>query len=87
MPGMLCIGKKEDDTHLIACPTISQVLKWLREKQIMVEIPISLLDDGTWGFSFRIQTKYFYESSTKWDYKSWEEASLVGIEYILDNLI
>lgn len=68
------------------CPTIGQVLKWLRERDIMVEIIPSLVDDGTWTFSFRIQTKKFYDRSTK-DYISYEESALACIEYILDNLI
>lgn len=79
--------KIEGEEHLIACPSISQVLKWLRGKQLMVEIPINLLDEGTWSFSFRIQTSEFYESSTRHDYVSWEDAALACIEYILDNLI
>lgn len=68
------------------CPTIAQVLKWLREQDIMVEIIPSLVDDGTWTFSFRIQTNKFYDRSTK-DYDSYESAALACIEYILNNLI
>lgn len=68
------------------CPTIGQVLKWLRERDIMVEIIPSLVDDGTWTFSFRIQTKKFYDRSTK-DYNSYEESALACIEYILNDLI
>lgn len=68
------------------CPTIGQVLKWLRERDIMVGIIPSLVDDGTWTFSFRIQTKKFYDRSTK-DYNSYEESALACIEYILNNLI
>ena len=68
------------------CPTIGQVLKWLRERDIMVGIIPSLADDGTWTFSFRIQTKKFYDRSTK-DYNSYEESALACIEYILNDLI
>ena len=74
-------------SDLFPRPYISQVLKWLREKQIMVEIPISLMDNGNWAYSFRIQTEGYYESSIISDYKSWEEAALICIKYILDNLI
>lgn len=70
----------------IPCPSISQVLKWLREQDIMVEIIPSLVDDGTWTFSFRIQTKKFYDRSTK-DYDSYESSALACIEYILNDLI
>lgn len=68
-------------------PTISQVLKWLREKDIMVEIPIDLRDDGIWRFTFRIQTKEFYERAIKEDYSSYEEAVMACLEYIINNLI
>ena len=68
-------------------PTISQVLKWLREKDIMVEIPIGLRDDGIWQFTFRIQTKEFYERAIKEDYNSYEEAVMACLEYIINNLI
>ena len=71
----------------VAAPTISQVLKWLREKDVMVEIIINLGDNGVWQFAFRIQTKKFYERATKYDYTSYESAALFCIEYIVDNLI
>ena len=70
----------------IDAPTISQVLKWLRGKDIMVEIPPVLCDDGTWTFSFRVQTKRLYDRSTK-DYTSYESAALACIEHVLDNLL
>lgn len=78
----------ETNKNKIRCsaPTISQVLKWLRERDIMVEIIPSLVDDGTWTFSFRIQTKKFYDRATT-DYTSYELAALACIEYVLDNLI
>ena len=51
----------ENEKKGVIAPSIYQVLKWLREKDIMVEIPIDLRDDGIWRFTFRIQTKEFYE--------------------------
>ncbi len=81
----LVYGKNVDDEVVIA-PTISQVLDWLRKKDIMVEIIPSLVDDETWTFSFRIQTKKFYDRSTK-DYTSYETAALTSIEYAINNLI
>lgn len=76
-----------DSDKRCSVPTISQVLKWLRGKDIMVEIPPVLCDDGTWTFSFRVQTKEFYDRSTKEDYNSYESAALACIEHVLDNLI
>lgn len=75
-----------DKDESLDAPTISQVLKWLRGKDIMVEIPPVLGDDGTWLFSFRVQTKKLYDRSTK-DYTSYESAALACIEHVLDNLI
>lgn len=69
-----------------SAPTISQVLKWLRGKDIMVEIPPVLCDDGKWWFSFRVQTIKFYDRSTK-DFTSYEEAAIAAIEHVLENLI
>ena len=83
---MWCHNNKTGGTYIDA-PTIAQVLKWLREKQIMVEIPISLMDDGVWCFGFRIQTKDFYERSINCDYESWEQAALACIKYVLDKII
>lgn len=76
-----------DSDYRASAPTISQVLKWLREKDIMVEIPIDLRDDGIWRFTFRIQTKEFYERAIKEDYSSYEEAVMACLEYIINNLI
>ena len=80
-------SKRAEDFHLIAAPTISKVLKWLREeKEIMFEVPITLTDDGIWKFTFRIQTKEFYDRSNyEWD--TYEKSALAGIEYVLNNLI
>jgi hypothetical protein len=78
--------QSDDSEYCVDAPTIPQVLEWLRKKDIMVEIIPSLVDDGTWTFSFRIQTKKFYDRSTK-DYTSYEQAALAGIEHSINNLI
>lgn len=40
------------DEHDCVCPTISQVLKWLREEEKKVEIVVSFdYEDKTWGVS------------------------------------
>lgn len=79
----------------IAAPTISQVLKWLREKK-KIHICIDIYDDG-WFFdiaSFYKEDTGVYEiklpyksSKVTPDYDSFEQAALAGIEYVLDNLI
>lgn len=90
--------------NIYFAPTISQVLKWLREeKKIHIE-PCILVDgdidaDGKlityytyWSFSIiSIESGkmiyYEYEHMNDRRFDSFEEASLSGIEYTLDNLI
>lgn len=82
-----CMGVHDSNDNCIDVPTISQVLKWLREeKEIMFEVPITLTDDGIWKFTFRIQTKEFYDRSNyEWD--TYEKSALAGIKHVLENLI
>lgn len=81
-----CYNNDEDlGRFYIDAPTISQVLKWLREeKKMHIIIPASF-EDGYWwevrDFNREI-SEYSYA-----EYTSYEEASLAGIEYVLDNLI
>lgn len=82
-----CHNKYDNIWHRdnVDAPTISQVLKWLRkEKKMHIIIPASF-EDGYWwevrDFNREI-SEYSYV-----EYTSYEEASLAGIEYVLDNLI
>lgn len=78
-------------------PTLSQVLKWLREeKKIYVGIsymPKIISEEG-------VMDDFYYPTFQKIDlfepmffiggddnYSTYEEAVLAGIEYVLDNLI
>ena len=73
-------------------PTISQVLKWLREEKA-IHISCNIWKFG-WYFSV---TEYeYYEEDKEYDvkdvysgynYSTYEEAILVGIEYVLDVVI
>ena len=71
----------------ISAPTISQVLKWLREeKRLHIAIDVW---GRTWGYEIIELTS---DNSLRWtayreDIKSYEDAALDGIEYIIDNLI
>ena len=73
----------------ISAPTISQVLKWLREdKKFNVNMRLYAKD----GWYFTVQDykgEPLYSQLTDTDelYMSYEEAALAGIEYVLDNLI
>lgn len=76
-------------------PTISHVLKWLRNEK-KIHLCIDIYDDG-WFFdisSFCKQDSGVYEvelpyksSNVTPDYETYEQAALAGIEYILDYLI
>lgn len=76
------------DEHDCVCPTISQVLKWLREEK-KVEIVASFdYEDKTWGYQVGDMT--LTEDSIlayRWNFPTYEQAALTGIEYVLDNLI
>lgn len=84
-----CIANVED---CYSAPTISQVLKWLREeKEIHIEIAL-----GRNGWYFEIVQYEYYKEENEYDcklinisviYDSYEKAALAGIEYVLDNLI
>ena len=81
-----CYNNDEDLGRLyIDAPTISQVLKWLREvKKMHIIIPASFEDDYWWevrDFNRKI-SKY-----SRVEYTSYEKATIAGIEYVLDKLI
>lgn len=78
---------------LYFAPTISQVLKWLREeKKLHIEI---FLYDGKYGYFVKsithIEDDLFHEclneDTTDEEYITYEQAAFAGIEYVLDNLI
>ena len=88
------IGAYEKDYfgENIPCPTISQVLKWLRdEKKIHLIVEIS---DSGWYYTLYPNVRWENDKLKSDKYimsfkhkTSYEEAVLAGIEYILDNLI
>lgn len=84
-PNLIC-GKRVD------VPTISKVLKWLRkEKEIDIAInPIIKYDDNL----NRIREYNCDIFAPRWNkpyctdyYDSYEQAAMVGIKFVLDNLI
>ena len=76
--------------YRVAAPTIPQVLKWLREEhklhiEVMFIRPLHnrvkyyITDtDGSRGDFMDVSDEH---------YETWEQATLAGIEYVLDNLI
>ena len=93
---------KLKDTHervqvnIVDAPTISQVLKWLREECgifILVE-PVILSLEYKLTFTLRVkfyikgeEDEGFSEKYLTYRRDSYELAALAGIEYVLDNLI
>ena len=66
-------------------PTISQVLKWLREEK-KLHIVIDYNNPSLWSYVlYRFGEGYMNKIGE--DFNSYEQAVLAGIEYILDNLI
>lgn len=81
------------DEYDYICPTISQVLKWLREEKLIL-IGLSPMqefdsdDDIEWCAGIYKGDK---QGGLKWEeelyYQSYEAAAIAGIEHCLDNLI
>ena len=76
----------------IAAPVISQVLKWLREEKDidLVINPVFFYDDDL-GRMREYGCEVFAPSLNKPEHcgyhEKWEQASIAGIEYVLDNII
>ena len=77
--------EKEYYGENIPCPTIDEVLKWLRkEKKIYVSVEVERED---W-FEYKIvQTIKNNRCNSTRVYETYPEAILAGIEYVLDKLI
>ena len=91
---------KENSITIYPKPSISQVLKWLREEKNF-HLMVYILNDSSedtdgriiqeWFFwSFCVQNcnsgNYAYEGDDV-EYESYEQAALAGIEYVLYYLI
>lgn len=75
-----------DEKH-IDVPTIYQVLKWLREeKKIYLEIVI-VVDTEYMCDIYKINPRPIECLGSTEYFKTYEQAALAGIEYVLDNII
>jgi hypothetical protein len=81
-----------DSDYRCSAPTIAQVLKWLREEKKM-HLIVEIADSGwyhtvypniRWENGKLKSDTYIMSFKEK---ESYEQASLAGIEYVLDNLI
>jgi hypothetical protein len=69
----------------VDAPTISQVLKWLREeKTISVEPCATPYNCWYYMIKCKGEIKATYMDNK---YRTYEQAAIAGIEYVLDNLI
>jgi hypothetical protein len=76
---------KVDDEVIIA-PTVSQVLKWFREKK-KIAVNVEFIP-FVWQYKIiDMSVERRFEDCGKSFYTTYEEAALAGIEYVLDNLI
>lgn len=76
------------DKNDFIAPTISQVLKWLREEKCLhIEIQYIFSEETIWEFEVVLIGSYerWWNESESLD--SYEQAVIAGIEYVIDNLI
>lgn len=78
--------------ELIDAPTISQVLKWLRDEKnihLVVDIePKGYFFNVNYNIIKSLSGRYEFDFYNSWNcYSDDKQATLAGIEYVLDNLI
>lgn len=77
--------RENKDNNICDAPTISQVLKWLREEKEFMVFPVYSTNTSRWYCSIvNADSLDTYKLSLS---DSYEEAALAGIDYSLDNLI
>lgn len=76
------------DEHDFIAPTIAQVLKWLREEKKIEVVASFSYRNRVWGYQVGDMT-LSEDSILAYDYSfpTYEKATIVGIEYVLNNLI
>lgn len=83
---MIYHNRIEEDTHLIACPTLQMAMKWLRkEYNIFIQVELySKFDD----YCFELfQNTHRLMVEHREVYNSYEETCEAAIKYCLENLI
>ena len=83
----LCSHNVEND-DCIDAPTISQVLKWLREEK-NIHIGFGYIPRKKWRHVVMYMDDRFYNKPTLAvdGFLKIEQAAIAGIEYVIDNLI
>lgn len=77
------------DDEVVCAPTISQVLKWLRNEKKIYCLPYFEQGIDMWLYAIckPVYGCEFPEFISESIYDSYEQAALAGIEYVIDNLI
>lgn len=77
-----------DKSYGVDAPTISQVLKWLREEKNIEVVASFSYRDRVWGYQVGDMT-LSEDSILAYDYSfsTYEQATIEGIKYVVDNLI
>jgi hypothetical protein len=75
--------------EFIPCPTISQVLKWLRNEKNIYCLPIFEQGIDMWLLCIErpLTGCDFAEYISESIYDTYEQAAIAGIDYVIDNLI
>lgn len=82
------LSRNTTDDNSLDAPTISQVLKWLREEKCLhIEIQYIFSEETIWEFEVVRIGSYerWWNGSESLD--SYEQAAIAGVEYVLNNLI
>lgn len=82
-------GINDFDKHAYIAPTISQVLKWLREeKNIHITIDVDINDNFYFYFAFLKKGEESWEVLQYGEsFETYEETTLAGIETVIDKFI
>ena len=80
--------QSDDSEYCVDAPTISQVMKWLRETHNIHIFTDFFLSNGDTKIHWIYRIRYIKDDSTEdnpiyW-YQSHEDAALAGINYVLD---
>lgn len=86
---MIYHKRLEEDTHLIACPTLQMAMKWLREVHKLEIYPYHQYsqDGNNWWFEIVKFPSPVSDYESNAIYATYEEACEAAMKYCLENLI
>lgn len=83
---MIPRSKQEHEKHLIAAPSISEVLRWLRDVK-KLHIQANPTDGGSCWYYQVCNISSMEYVGTYGGYKCYEDAIIGGIQYTINNLV